>query len=150
MRIWVWSLALLSGLRIQCCGELWCRLTATTLIQTLAWLRSCIVVAVVQAGSYNSDSNLSLGTSIYHRYSPKKKERKKKKQYYWNCFPSFRTCSQLKINKLGEGSCVAWGRIYTALKMYKRIKYIAEAEKKKNPKTIKGFLMTEEKIFTLQ
>ena len=26
MRMWVWSLALLSGLRIQCCHELWCRM----------------------------------------------------------------------------------------------------------------------------
>ena len=25
MRMWVWSLALLSGLRIQPCGELWSR-----------------------------------------------------------------------------------------------------------------------------
>ena len=25
MRMWVWSLTLLNGLRIQCCHELWCR-----------------------------------------------------------------------------------------------------------------------------
>ena len=52
MRMWVWSLDSLSGLRIQCCCELWCRvqmwrgpvllalwwrLAATALIQPLAW-----------------------------------------------------------------------------------------------------------------
>ena len=35
----VGSLALLSGLRIRCCHELWCR--------PQAWLRSCVGVAVV-------------------------------------------------------------------------------------------------------
>ena len=38
-RLWVPSLASLSGLRIQCCHELWCRL------QT--WLGSHIAVAVL-------------------------------------------------------------------------------------------------------
>ena len=48
MRVWVQSLALLNGLRIQCCCELWCRLqiwlslascrlAATALIRPLAW-----------------------------------------------------------------------------------------------------------------
>ena len=38
MRIRVWSLAPLSGLRIpQCCGELWCRLAAEAALQLLAW-----------------------------------------------------------------------------------------------------------------
>ena len=41
----VQSLALLSGLRIRYCHELWCRL------QT--WLGSGIAVAVVEAGSYS-------------------------------------------------------------------------------------------------
>ena len=31
------SLALLSGLRIQCCRELWCRLAAIAPIRLLAW-----------------------------------------------------------------------------------------------------------------
>ena len=39
MRTQVWDLALISGLRIQCCHELWCRLKM--------WLRSGIAVAVV-------------------------------------------------------------------------------------------------------
>ena len=46
MRMWVWSLALLSGLRIQCCRELWWRAQtqlrsgvpeAAALIRLLAW-----------------------------------------------------------------------------------------------------------------
>ena len=37
MRFRVQSLALLSGLRIQRCCELWCRPAATALIQPLAW-----------------------------------------------------------------------------------------------------------------
>ena len=48
MRLWVWSLALLSGLKIWYCQDLWCRL------QT--WLRSCVAAAVVWAGSCSSDS----------------------------------------------------------------------------------------------
>ena len=36
MRIWVWYLALLSGLRIQCCYELWGRPAAAAPIQPLA------------------------------------------------------------------------------------------------------------------
>ena len=37
MRLWVPFLASLSGTRIQCCCELWCRLAAVTLIGPLAW-----------------------------------------------------------------------------------------------------------------
>ena len=64
MRIPVQSLALLTGLRIRCCHKL--------------WLRSGIAVAVVQAGSCNAASTLSLGTSICCSCGPKKK----KKIYY--------------------------------------------------------------------
>ena len=46
MRLWVRSLASLSGIRIQRYHELWCR--------SQMWLRSD-VVAVVEAGSYSSD-----------------------------------------------------------------------------------------------
>ena len=56
MRLWVRSLALLSGLRIQRCLELWCRLQMQ--------LRSHIAVAVVWASSCGSDLTPSLGTSI--------------------------------------------------------------------------------------
>ena len=37
-------------------------------------------MAVVQAGSCSSDSAASLGTSICHRYSPKKLKKKKKRK----------------------------------------------------------------------
>ena len=70
----VWFLvALLSGLRIRHCRELWCRLKTQ--------LGSCIVVAVAQASSYSSDSTPSLGTSICHRYGPKKQKEKNKKTF---------------------------------------------------------------------
>ena len=55
MRTQVGSLTSLSGLRIQHCPELWCRLQMQ--------LGSSVAVAVVQAGSYNSDWTPSLGTS---------------------------------------------------------------------------------------
>ena len=61
MRMWVWSLTSISGLRIWCCHELWCR--------SQKQLVSCSAVAVVWAGS--SDSSRSLGTSICRRCSPK-------------------------------------------------------------------------------
>ena len=37
MRLWVRFLALLSGLRIWCCCELWLWLAAVALIRLLAW-----------------------------------------------------------------------------------------------------------------
>ena len=74
MRTQVQPLASLSGLRIQCCGELWYRLQVG--------LGSCVAVAVAQA---DSDSNSSdwiprLGTSICCRYSPKKTKKQKTKK----------------------------------------------------------------------
>ena len=67
MRMWLQSLALLSGLRIQCCCELHCRL------QT--WLKSVVAVAVVQASSCSSASTPSLGYATVAAIK-KKKERK--------------------------------------------------------------------------
>ena len=58
MRMRVPSLALLSGLRIQHCHELQCRLQM--------WLRSGVAVAVALASSCSSDLPPSLGTSICH------------------------------------------------------------------------------------
>ena len=56
MRLQIRSLALLSGLRIWLCRELWCRLQM--------WLGSRIAVALAQAaGSYSSELTPSLGTS---------------------------------------------------------------------------------------
>ena len=48
MRLRVQSLASLSGLRIWCCRELWCRPVAVALIQPLAWELPCVVPIVVQ------------------------------------------------------------------------------------------------------
>ena len=69
-RMWVLSLASLRGLRIQRRHELWCR--------SQTQLRSCVVVAVVQACSCSSDSAPSLGTSICLKKQKKKKKKKKK------------------------------------------------------------------------
>ena len=74
MRLWVRSLALLSGLWTQHCHELWYRL--------YIWLGSLVAVAVAQAGSYSSDSTPSLGTSICHMCGPKKQKQKNKGRMY--------------------------------------------------------------------
>ena len=71
MRMWVRSLALITGLRIQCCHELWCNLRM--------WLRSCLAVAVAVAGSYSSDWIPSLRTSICHGCGPKRQQQQKTK-----------------------------------------------------------------------
>ena len=46
------------------CHELWCGLQM--------WLRSCIALALVWAGGYDSDLTPSLGSSMCRRCSPKK------------------------------------------------------------------------------
>ena len=51
MRLRVRSLALLSGLRMQHCRELWCR--------SQMQLGCCVAVALAQAGSYSSDLTLA-------------------------------------------------------------------------------------------
>ena len=58
VRMQIWSLSSLSGLKIWCCRELQCSL------QT--WLWSCVAMAVVQAGIYSSDATHSLQTSLCH------------------------------------------------------------------------------------
>ena len=68
MRLWVRSLAWLSGLRFWCCHELWCR--------SQTWLRSGVAAAVAQAGSDSSDLTPSLGTSMCSRCGPKKTKKK--------------------------------------------------------------------------
>ena len=67
MTMRVQSLASLSGLEIWHCRELWYRLQTR--------LRSCVAVAVVQAGSC-----ISPKTSICHGYGPKKKKEKRKEK----------------------------------------------------------------------
>ena len=71
MKMQVQSLALLSRLRIQLCCKLW--------HSSQRQLGSDVAVAVVQACSCSSNSGPSLGTSICHRYSPKKKIKIKRK-----------------------------------------------------------------------
>ena len=58
-----------SGLRIQHCCELWCRL------QT--WLGSRVAVALVKAGCYSSNSTPSLGTSMCRGCCPRKRQKDK-------------------------------------------------------------------------
>ena len=65
-RIWVWSLASLSGLRICYYCKPW--------HGSQIWLRSRIAVAVAYTVSCYSNVTPSLGTSICHRCSPKKKK----------------------------------------------------------------------------
>ena len=67
MRMWVESLAPLSGLRTLCCRELCCRSETR--------LGSGVAVAVVQAGSCGSDSAPSLGTSTCRTQPPPKKRK---------------------------------------------------------------------------
>ena len=64
----VQSLASLSGLRIQCCNKLQRSLQMQ--------LEPSVAVAVVEAGSYSSDSTPSLETSICCRCGPKKTKKK--------------------------------------------------------------------------
>ena len=71
MRLWVQSLALLSGLKIQRCLELWCR--------SKTRLGSGIAVALAQAGSYSSDWTSSLGTSKCLKRQKMNKQKNSKK-----------------------------------------------------------------------
>ena len=73
MRTQVRSLALLHGLRIQHCHELWCR--------SQTWSQSWIAVAVAVAGSYSSNLTPSLGT--YKCQGCGHKKTKKKGQRAW-------------------------------------------------------------------
>ena len=63
---------LLSGLRIQHCHVLWCRLQMG--------LGSRVAVAVAEAGSYSSSSTPSLGTSTWRKCSPPQKKNGKKRK----------------------------------------------------------------------
>ena len=72
MSLLVQSLALLSGLRIRHCHELWCRLQMR--------LGSRAAVALAEAGSYSSDWTPSLGTSMCHGSGPRKWQKDKKKK----------------------------------------------------------------------
>ena len=73
MRMQVRSLASLSGLRIQYCRDLWCRLQMQ--------LGSGVAVAVMWANSYSSVLTPNLGTSICCGCGPKKEQKKKVLNY---------------------------------------------------------------------
>ena len=68
MRVHVQSLALLGGLRIWHCRDLWCR--------SQMHFGSGVAMAVVYAGGYSSDLTPSLGVSICRRFSPQKQNKK--------------------------------------------------------------------------
>ena len=72
IRMGVQPLVPLSGLRIQLCHKLWCRLQM--------WLRSHVAVAVAQACSGSSNLTPSPGTSICRRFCLKRETEKKKKR----------------------------------------------------------------------
>ena len=83
MRMQIGSPAPLSGLRIWCCREQWCK--------SQMGLGSHIAVAVTVVGSCSSDWTFSLGTSICCRCGPEKtphpryqiKRKKKKRTLGW-------------------------------------------------------------------
>ena len=79
MRMQVWSLALLSGLRIWCCHKLWC--------MSLILLQSGVTMAV----ACSSDSTPSLGSSIWCRCSQKTKPNQNKIPHcsFSSCFFMF-------------------------------------------------------------
>ena len=74
MRMWVWSLASLSGLRIQCYHELWCQLQM--------WLGSHIAVAVYRPAASAPIQSLpwelpyATGTALIKAKKAKNKETK--------------------------------------------------------------------------
>ena len=72
MRKWVRSLALLSGLSICHCHELWCR--------SQTWFRSGVAMALAYVGSCSSSSAPSLETSMCCECSPKMQKKKPKKK----------------------------------------------------------------------
>ena len=60
-------------------GELKMGLCSKLRYRLQTWLRSSVAVAVAQAGSYSSDLNLRLGTSICHGWGPKETNKQTKK-----------------------------------------------------------------------
>ena len=77
MRLWVRSVASLSGLKMRRCRELWCRLQ----------LRCHVAVAVVEAGSCSSNPTPSLGTAMCHRCGSEKTPPKKTHKFSLQRFP---------------------------------------------------------------
>ena len=92
MRTRILSLAPLSGLRIGCCHELWCRLQMR--------LRSRVAMAVAVVGSCSSDWIPSQGTSICFGCGPKKKKKKET--------DTLRVCVALFKLVTGRGRIQPW------------------------------------------
>ena len=93
MRIWLRSLASLSGLRIRRGRKLRC--------MSQMRLRSRVAVAVAQAGSYSSNWTPSLGTSICHRSSPrngKKTKKKEKRKKNWSSLAIYKAFIVEELN----------------------------------------------------
>ena len=98
LRMWVQAPALLSGLRIRHCCELWCR--------SQTWLRSCVAVAVAVAvaSTCSSDSTPSLATSICLRYDPEKAKKKKKVNMEFESIsaPIYMRCRHKKMGQKAD------------------------------------------------
>ena len=89
MRLWVWSLALLSGLRIWHCCELWWR--------SQMRLGFCVAVALAWASGYSSDLTPSLGTCICGECGPRKDKKKKRKRKEKPCKKLFCVSMQKQL-----------------------------------------------------
>ena len=72
MRMWVQSLASLSGSRIQHCHDLWCR--------SQMRLKSCVAVPVAVTSSCSSNSTLGLEPPYAASFPKKQKKKKKRKR----------------------------------------------------------------------
>ena len=77
MRMWVPSLALISGLRIQHCHELWCR-SQTRLRSALLWLWLWLA-AVAPIGPLIWELPYAIGVALKSKKRKKKKKKEKKK-----------------------------------------------------------------------
>ena len=64
MRMWVRSPASLSGLRTQCCCQLWCWLAAVALTQPLAWELPYAPGAALKSKSKNKNKQKQRGSSL--------------------------------------------------------------------------------------
>ena len=103
MRLWVRSLASLSGLRMQRCHELWCR--------SQMLLRSGVAVALVWAGSNSSDWTPmdwgpphAMGAALKRQKDQKKRKKKKKKINTQKSSHFYKLTMKDESEKLGKQS----------------------------------------------
>ena len=80
MRMWVWPLTLLSGVRIQCCHELWCRSRGSNLVWMWLW-RKPAAAALIQPLAWGLP--YARGVAL-----KRQKERKKERKYIRNSYNS--------------------------------------------------------------